>query len=230
MLSGLASSVSLVVAPKTAAALAHIEFVPFGHGRAIVVLRLDEYLTADQLEEVRRGGAAGGGEAGKCDDPRYFRLDRQSHRTETLGFASTGPRCEGRAADGSLTCALRVVAWSSTDRGAGDPGDSVSSRAEPSVRRRGGRGRRRSLSKSATPSRSGARSGDRHRPPRSTRLRGTPRPRRSARRHPANRRCATHRRAARLATTDPWSQRTRCRQRSRPAALPAEVSTSPSSM
>jgi heat-inducible transcriptional repressor len=38
MLSGLASSVGLVIAPKTEATLAHIEFVPIGQGRAIVVM------------------------------------------------------------------------------------------------------------------------------------------------------------------------------------------------
>ncbi len=39
----------------------------------------------------------------------------------------------------------------------------------------------------------------------------------------------THRRAARLATSLPWSLRSRCRNTSTPEAAPAEVSTSPSS-
>ena len=50
---------------------------------------------------------------------------------------------------------------------------------------------------------------------------------------PARRRAAAARRVRRatpLATAVPWSRRTRCRHRSMPAALPAEVSTSPSSM
>ena len=40
----------------------------------------------------------------------------------------------------------------------------------------------------------------------------------------------TRLRASALATAVPWSIRTRCRHKSRPAALPAEVSTSPSPM
>ncbi|CAM5655718.1 hypothetical protein SBADM41S_07278 [Streptomyces badius] len=40
----------------------------------------------------------------------------------------------------------------------------------------------------------------------------------------------TVRRAISFATAAPWSRRTRCRQRSIPAATPAEVRTSPSSM
>jgi heat-inducible transcriptional repressor len=38
MLSGLSAAAGLVLAPKTEGALRHIEFVPLGHGRALVVL------------------------------------------------------------------------------------------------------------------------------------------------------------------------------------------------
>jgi heat-inducible transcriptional repressor len=51
-LSGLARCAGLVLAPKTQASLKHIEFVPLGPGRALVVLITDDGLVENRLLEL----------------------------------------------------------------------------------------------------------------------------------------------------------------------------------
>lgn len=55
MLSGLSSCAGLVVAPKTDRPLKHIEFVPLGPGRALVVLVTEEGLVENRVIEVPLG-------------------------------------------------------------------------------------------------------------------------------------------------------------------------------
>jgi heat-inducible transcriptional repressor len=55
MLSGLSRCASLVVAPKTERPLKHIEFVPLGPGRALVVMVTEDGLVENRLIEVPLG-------------------------------------------------------------------------------------------------------------------------------------------------------------------------------
>ena len=55
MLSGLSRCASLVIAPKTERPLKHIEFVPLGPGRALVVMVTEDGLVENRLIEVSLG-------------------------------------------------------------------------------------------------------------------------------------------------------------------------------
>src|SRR5215475_840354 len=54
-LSGLSRCASLVIAPKTERPLKHIEFVPLGPGRALVVMVTEDGLVENRLIEVSLG-------------------------------------------------------------------------------------------------------------------------------------------------------------------------------
>ncbi len=55
MLSGLSSAAGLVLAPKTDGAVKHIEFVPLGHGRALVVLVAADGQVENRVIEIPPG-------------------------------------------------------------------------------------------------------------------------------------------------------------------------------
>ena len=55
MLSGLSSAAGLVLAPKTDGAVKHIEFVPLGHGRALVVLVAADGQVENRVIEIPAG-------------------------------------------------------------------------------------------------------------------------------------------------------------------------------
>jgi heat-inducible transcriptional repressor len=55
LLSGLSDAAGLVIAPKTAGPLRHIEFVPLGHGRALVILVNDDGQVENRVIETPPG-------------------------------------------------------------------------------------------------------------------------------------------------------------------------------
>ena len=58
MLSGLSAAAGLVLAPKSEGALRHIEFVPLGSGRALVVLVSAEGQVENRVIDIAARDAA----------------------------------------------------------------------------------------------------------------------------------------------------------------------------
>ncbi|MEQ9126434.1 MAG: heat-inducible transcriptional repressor HrcA [Alphaproteobacteria bacterium] len=116
-LAGLSSHVGLVLAPKTDRAVTHLEFVPLGDGRALVVIVDENGQVENRVIDLPRGLPA----SALTEASNYLRARLAGRTLDESRLTIQQELADHRAQLGELT--QRVVetglaVWSDTDRGA----------------------------------------------------------------------------------------------------------------